>query len=108
MREALRISTATCNLLEEEIKSMERKALEAIAENGRLRKRLDEVTCKEIGKRPALPATQKLFISRRNSETQVGYERVHDLLTEALCDSEREISRLTQALGVIVRKVEIS
>jgi len=111
LRDDLRAARSTCGILEDEVRHLETKALDAIAEAGELRRRID------LMERSTAGGAEN---SARNSHADVYRERarlvrrIHEaeedrrLLMRALGDSEQEISRLTRALDLAVRKLRVA
>ncbi|MCX7934227.1 MAG: hypothetical protein N3A66_03100 [Planctomycetota bacterium] len=103
LREKLRIAQATCAMLEQEIERLEQKALQAIAEAGELRRRLNLL--QNTSPADALAAlTERETLRQHLGEV----EQERALLTRALHASEREIARLTQCMDIVVRKLKIA
>jgi len=103
MREKLRVAQATCAMLEQELERLEQKTLQAIAEAGDLRRRLNLL--QNISPAEALTAIAERE-SLRQHLGEVEQERA--LLTRALHASENEISRLTQCMDIVMRKLKIA
>ncbi len=100
LRQQLQSANATSDLLQDEVRRLETKALDAIAEVGRLRRQLDEMNEKRTA--ADLPDTQNL--QRQLLDTC----QERSLLTEALGNSEAEIGRLTRSLDLLVRKLNVA
>ncbi len=108
--EQLRVSHATCELLEDELQRLEKRALDAIAEAGKLRRRLDNW---ESGlKRSPRPAANEEEPALDTRESFLRFQERADvdrrLLTDALSASEAEIMRMTKAIDLLVRKLRVA
>jgi chromosome segregation ATPase len=100
LRNELSESKATCRMLEEEVRKLEQKALEAIAEAGALRRCLDEQGISHLSSQAREAEEQGCNVAEKLYQA----ESSKDLLTNALSASETEIHRLTKALDLLVRK----
>jgi len=103
LREQLRVAQQTCALLEEEMQLLEQKALAAISEAGRLRRRLDELGLSCDGDAAAAVRADE---SVRLSAVRAAAKAERDLLTDALQVSESEISRLARSVDCLMRKFQ--
>ncbi len=108
LREELKTARRTCALLEEELEHLEAKALAAIGEAGALRRRMDEERMARTERGGGYPGLIGAPEARRLQEQVRRAEEERGLLVGALADSEREVGRLTKALGLAVRKLRVA
>ena len=102
-QEAKKLKSANI-LLESDLKSMEQKALEAISESGRLRHQLDMA-------RDNSSANQNRYYEEERQAllSELRHSRyTHQMLTEALTESQNEITRLTRDLEKLTFKFLIA
>lgn len=93
LREELHSSRSTNAILENDLRRMEQKALDTIAENGQLKQCLDKM--RQSGQLSAdAEAEEKARLITELSQAR----NDHFMLTQALIDSENELSRLTRML----------
>lgn len=88
----LRLSRTTNSMLENDLKRMEQKLLDTIAENGRLKQMLDKVSSSSAQRLPSDDRAEDILRQLQQSRND------HFMLTQALIDSENEIARLTKVL----------
>lgn len=100
LQEELRRAQATNTALEEEMKRMEQQALIAIAEASRLRRLLSQ-------EKRDPEATKEVSPSNLPSSAGGSDEGVRMQLTEALIQSELEITRLTKNIDLLLRRLVI-
>ncbi|MBN2713648.1 MAG: hypothetical protein JXR97_14600 [Planctomycetes bacterium] len=101
---------ATCELLEEENRTLEKKALFAIAEAGKLRMCLDRIDQERKFFRSSNTdgGAESLVDERENlHECIKSAEIERTLLTRAISDSESEIARLSKTIDLLVKKISI-
>ncbi len=105
LRQELRLAQRTTALLEKDLHRLEQKALEAIAEAGELRRRIDTMQhgCETAGDKILLESERETLMARLDQEKESRH-----LLTEALHHSEREIARLMKNLDIFSRKFSMS
>jgi len=101
LRRQLKASEETCAMLEEEVRQLEAQTLEALAEVGRLRRRLDLMT-------PAANGNPVECNRERDAlrEILATAEEERRLLTTALIDSENELARMTRTLDLMMRRLQ--
>ncbi len=99
LEKELKLSRATVAMLENDLRRMEQKALEAIAENGKLKQQLDLQNEQVSGSSCQISYEQQDLLDQLHQS-----RNDHFMLTQALIDSENEIGRLTRALEKITRK----
>lgn len=98
LREELATSKTTNAILEKDILRIEQRALDAIAENGQLKQRIDKMQQNSNYNADADEQAQLLADLRQSRND-------HFMLTQALIDSENEISRLTLTLEKVTGKL---
>lgn len=100
LQNELRLSKTTNAMLESDLKRMEQKALDTIAENGQLKQKLDQARQNvEVDPDSYACEKEKLLCSLRQSRHD------HFMLTQALIDSENEIARLTRTLEKVTQRL---
>lgn len=103
----LRTERATNALLEQENRRLERKALEAIAEVGRLRREMD--TGRSDAIKPDRQLAEDILQERRALQMTLEAARQEgSLLTRALSESEAEVTRLSKTVELLVRKLGLA
>ena len=91
-------------LLENDLKNMEQKALEAIAESGHLRHQLDMA-------RDNSSANQNRYYEEERQAllSELRHSRyTHQMLSEAVTESQNEITRLTRTLEKLTFKLLVA
>lgn len=104
LEERAHLAESTCAMLEEEMARLERQALDAMAEAGRLRRALDEIERQGGGSGGESWWQEKASMAHRLQMA----EQARDLLTSALLDSEAEIARLTKTLDMVARRFDVA
>lgn len=94
---------AEIELLKKELRLLEQKALDAIAESGQLRRQIDEMQEERVGCPEELTRLMTDHAALRRRLHVEKEERV--LLTRALSQSECEIARLTRTLDQLSRQI---
>jgi len=102
LRRQLRESEETCAMLEEEVRQLEAQTLEALAEVGRLRRRLDLMTPAAANGNPDECSRERDTLR----EILATAEEERRLLTTALIDSENELARMTRTLDLMMRRLQ--
>ena len=102
LRRQLKESEATCAMLEEEVRQLESQTLEALAEVGRLRRRLDMMDPEAANGNPDECRRERDTLR----EILATAEEERRLLTTALIDSENELARMTRTLDVMMRRLQ--
>jgi len=102
LRRQLKTSEATCAMLEEEVRQLESQTLEALAEVGRLRRRLDLMDPEAANGNPDECRRERDTLR----EVLATAEEERRLLTTALIDSENELARMTRTLDVMMRRLQ--
>lgn len=100
LQNELRLSRTTNSMLENDLKRMEQKLLDTIAENGRLKQMLDKASCN--GGQQRLPSDDRAEDILRQLQQS---RNDHFMLTQALIDSENEIARLTKVLEKLTNRL---
>lgn len=100
LRERLRSSEETCELLRDEVRCLEQQSLTALAEASRLRKELDTAI-----KRRADCSFSAIEAGEWRQRLMAA-DSERRLLVAALSDSENEIVRLTRTLDLMARKFQ--
>ncbi len=101
LQDELRRARAACALMEKDIQRLEQKALDAIAEGGRLRRRLKEM--EDQG--PVASEVELLERTERLEDEIVRGETERSLLTGALSRSETEIARLVKCADQLIKRM---
>lgn len=101
LQEELRRARAACAIMEKDIHRLEQKALEAIAESGRLRRRLQEAEAQG----PAGTEAELLERTERMEDEIAHGEVERSLLTGALTRSEAEIARLVKCADALIKRM---
>ena len=102
LRRQLKASEATCAMLEEEVRQLEAQTLEALAEVGRLRRRLDLMDPDAANGNPDECRKERDALR----EILATAEEERRLLTTALIDSENELTRMTRTLDLMMRRLQ--
>ena len=105
LRRRLEEAEGARRALEEEVRVLERRALAAIAEAGRLRRALDETAVSRDHDR------QETRWRAESREIRLGLEAAHlerSLLTSALSDSESELARMARTIDLMARKLDVA
>lgn len=112
LKEDLRAAMMQIEMLQEEVNRLEKSALEAIGEAGRMR-RVMERMLSEDGERPSgedadafFPLEARREIRRLRKELQRGVDE-RGLLTQALSVSESEIARMTKAIQTLASRIHL-
>ena len=102
LRRQLKASEATCVMLEEEVRQLETQTLDALAEVGRLRRRLDLMDPDAANGNPDECRRERDALR----EVLATAEEERRLLMTALIDSENELARMTRTLDLMMRRLQ--
>ncbi len=104
LRQEVRKLQSANILLESDLKNMEQKALDAIAESGKLHHQLDLVRDKTSANH-----TRYYEEERQALLDELHHSRyTHEMLTEAIYESQNEITRLTKTIEKLTFKLLVA